>query len=356
MPLVKPHALPTVAYLIEPRFAGGTSAAVAAELRIIAQRARVTVHAIRSRIFSTQPVAPVLEATLEDLKIDLLWDTPTIGADLVILHNPVFLKNQADLGCRIVARHLLVVTHENFLRPGGIEGFDVAHCLDQIDRAATALRKSIAPISAYNRQTVSGWAQIHGLGRRWGVLDRDWFNICDFATLAPTPRPADRRGRHSRPGFEKFPELATMDLCFPKHATANVILGADSYLATQLQRPHWMMYPFQAIDVAQYLGMIDFMVYFTAPTWRESFGRVLAEAIAAGKVVITDPQTASAFGGAVIAATPAEVDDIIARHLARPHLYQSQVTHAQAKLASHSGTAFATLLDRVLAQQVGVAA
>jgi hypothetical protein len=356
MPLVKSHALPTVAYLIEPRFAGGTSAAVAAELRIVAQKARVTVHAIRSRIFSAQPVAPVLEATLDELKIDLLWDTPTIGADLVILHNPLFLKNQTDLGCRIVARHLLVVTHENFLRPGGTEAFDVARCLGQIDRAATALRKSVAPISPHNRQTVTDWAQIHGFDRRWGVLDRDWFNICDFAMLAPTPRPADRRGRHSRPGFEKFPDLAAMDLCFPKHAATNVILGADSYLATQLQRPHWVMYPFQTIDVAQYLGMIDFMVYFTAPTWRESFGRVLAEAIAAGKVVITDAQTASTFGRAVIAATPAEVDAIIARHLAQPRLYQSQVAQAQASLASHSGAAFAALLDRVLAQQAGVAA
>ena len=41
--------------------------------------------------------------------------------------------------------------------------------------------------------------------------------------------------------------------------------------------------------------MIDFFVYFTAPTWQESFGRVVAEAIAAGKVVLTNPDIGATF-------------------------------------------------------------
>lgn len=347
---------PTVAYVIEPRFSGGTSAAVAAELKVMAQHARVTVHAIRSQIFSTQPVAPVLEDALDDLKLDLHWDMPCIGADLVILHNPIFLKNQAELGCRILARHLLVVTHENFLRPGQIEAFDVAHCLGQIDRSSTALRKSVAPISRHNRQTVTDWVKRHGVDGHWTIFDRDWFNICDFATIGPNPHPSDRRGRHSRPGFEKFPDLPVMDMCFPEYAKSNVVLGADNYLAARLQRPHWAMFPFQGLDLAEYFKMIDFMVYFTAPTWRESFGRVLAEAVAAGKVVITDPETASTFGRAVIAARPAEVDAIIARLTAQPQLYRKQVTQGQASLAAHSGAAFAAQVGGMFEQPIGTAA
>ncbi len=69
--------------------------------------------------------------------------------------------------------------------------------------------------------------------------------------------------------------------------------------------------PFRGIDVDEFFEAIDFVIYFTSPTWRESFGRVLAEAIAAGKIVISDEQTASSFGGAVISATPKEVDNVI---------------------------------------------
>ena len=58
---------------------------------------------------------------------------------------------QSRFPIRIVARKLVVVAHENFLRPGGEESFDVGKCLGQIDRAALALNKAIAPISPWNR-------------------------------------------------------------------------------------------------------------------------------------------------------------------------------------------------------------
>ena len=64
--------------------------------------------------------------------------------------------------------------------------------------------------------------------------------------------------------------------------------------------------------MADFLSGIDFFVYFTNPNWRESFGRVIAEAIAAGKLVITDPGTAATFGDAVVASDGADVDGIIA--------------------------------------------
>ena len=344
-----------VAYVVDPRFLGGTSAAVAAELRECVKLARVSVHAIESRMFLGRTIAPPLEQALGDLGLELIWDSKAISADVVILHNPSFLKFQFELGTRILARHLIVVTHENFLRPGQAEAFDVGRCLDQIDRASTALRKSIAPVSTYNRRTVLEWLQTCPPSGSWRVLEADWFNICEFPRAMPTAQPSDRRGRHSRPGFEKFPILADMDLCFPEHANANIILGADTYRAAHLHRPHWTMYPFQGIDLAQYFELIDFMVYFTAPTWRESFGRVLAEAIAAGKIVISDPATASNFDGAVVAGTPAEIDTIIKRFIDHPALYAEQVTLAQSKLEAFSGTAFRAQLLAVLDQTNGAA-
>ena len=331
---------PRVAYVLDPRFPGGTSAAVAEEIAAIRSLVRPEVHAVSSRMFAGQSLAPALAGALDAAGIEPLWDAPVIAADTVILHNPAFLKLDATLGRRIVARDLIVVTHENFLRPGGAEGFDVSGCLDRIDRGTLALRKTLAPVSAHNRGTVEGWAGRNGLCPGWSVAPEDWFNICDFPLAPPTQAPHDRRGRHARPGFEKFPPRPVLDLCFPPHAEANVILGAEVLMADEASPAHWQLHPFGGLDLARYFEMIDFMVYFTAPTWQESFGRVLAEGIAAGKVVIAEAATASGFGGAVIAARPEEVDAIIGGLIAEPARYAAHVRDAQAALSRFSPAAF----------------
>ncbi|WP_347312280.1 hypothetical protein [Defluviimonas sp. SAOS-178_SWC] len=344
-----------VAYVLDPRFPGGTSSAVAEELRAIAPLCRPVVHAVSSRMFAGPDPAPPLAAAFDALGIAPVWDADTISADTVILHNPSFLKFQSEFGRRVLCRHLIVVSHENFLRPGGEEAFDTAGCLAQIDRATLALRKSLAPISAHNRATVTAWRDRFGLPSGWDMLPDDWFNICDLPMTPPTGTPCDRRGRHSRPGFEKFPPPADLDLCFPRHAETNVILGADLMIAEGAP-PHWQVYPFRGLDLERYFGMIDFMVYFTAPTWQESFGRVLAEGIAAGKVVIADPATAAGFGGGVIGARPDEVDGIIRAFVNAPERYADHVRMAQAALAGFSAEAFRARFAALLGPRVGAAA
>ncbi|WP_295311942.1 hypothetical protein [Roseobacter sp.] len=341
---------PTIAYVTDPRFPGGTSSAIAAELAAISDMVRPAVYGLSTAMFRDREDAPVLTDALAALNLTLIRDPEEIAADIVIFHNPACLKFQNTPGTRIIARHLIVVTHENFLRPGGHEAFDVANCLDQIAGASVALTRSLAPVSDANRSTVSDWMDRHPAGARWQQTQDNWPNICDFDLIAPTARPADRRGRHSRPGFEKFPSRETMDLCFPSDAASSVILGADHLADDPDRPPHWTLIPFQGLSVAQYFDMIDFMVYYTAPTWHESFGRVLAEAIAAGKIVITDPGTAQTFQGGVKAATPDEVSDIIAGYIADPDRYQADVRAGQRSLDAFSAAAFRRMFSDVLSR------
>ena len=347
---------PRIAYVIDPCFPGGTAAAVAAELRVVADVADVEVHAIGSRMFAGRPVAPVLARALADLKLNLIWGCRTIRADLILLHNPAFLKFEPGLRSRLIARHLVVVTHENFLRPGGGEGFAAGHCLALIDSASLALCKSLAPVSPWNRATLMDWLRSQPKTGDWRVLARDWFNICDLPLTPPNPAPRDRRGRLSRPGFEKFPSLAAMDQCFPPHAEANIMLGGDTFLASARERPHWTIHPFLSLGAHEFFGMIDFMIYFTSPAWRESFGRVLAEAIAAGKVVICDHASAACFPGAALAATPAEVNAIVAEFIADPALYRRHAERAQKTLERYSPSAFRPLVHSMIHMPVGGAA
>jgi hypothetical protein len=331
----------SIAYVIDPRFPGGTSSAVARELAVVAGLGLpMRVFAIGSKMFTGRIPAPVLEEALSALGLHLEWDPPVISADRIILHNPAFLKFDQTFSTRLLAREIVLVTHENFMRPGDVVAFDVATCLDLIDRNSLASRKLLAPVSTVNRGSVERWLRLYGDDRPWALAPDDWFNICDFEMMPPVPIPSDRRGRHSRPGYEKFPALDAMDVCFPPHAQSNVILGADTLIDEKLNRPHWEMIRFRSIPVSSFLDRVDFIVYFTAPLWRESFGRVLAEAIAAGKVVISDAQTASTFGGGVVAARPEEVDTVIGSFLADPVRYGMQVRSAQKQIASFSSARF----------------
>ncbi|WP_284162721.1 hypothetical protein [Frigidibacter sp. SD6-1] len=336
---------PHIAYLIEPRFPGGTSAAVAAELRAVEPLVRPAVHDAASMMFPDRAVAPVLTDALTDLALPLILGEGPVSAEMVVVHNPAFLKFQADLRRRIFCRDLVVVTHENFLRRGAVEAFDIGKCLDALDRASLALAKWLAPVSPSNRATIETWlAAEPGRARRWRLTPTDWFNIVDQPRRPPASCPRDRRGRLSRPGWEKFPAPADLDLCFPPSAEANLILGADHLLGAGLARPHWRLVPFGTLPVASFFGEIDFLVHFTAPGWRESFGRVLAEGIAAGKVVLSDPETASNFGGAVIGCQPLQIDALIGHYVAEPAAYRDQVLRAQALLERYSPAAFRQML------------
>lgn len=340
----KPH----IAYVIDPRFPGGTSSAVAAEIEVVAEIAQVTVHGLSTAMFKGGDVSPNLLAVLDRLGIEIIWNAQTISGDVVLFHNPSCLKFQEKIKARIVTPHLIVIAHENFLRPSGAEAFDVAQCMDQIAECSVALKRSLAPISDWNRETINNWLETIGRLDGWAILDVDWFNICSFENKEPKTSISDRRGRLSRSGYEKFPQNDVMETCFPDHAETNVILGADVLMADPLVPMHWQLHPFRGLPVARFFEMIDFMIYFTAPTFRESFGRVMAEGIAAGKIVISDPDTARIFKGAVIAARPNDVDGIIQSYLNDPKRYATTVRAAQKTLAQFSPQAFRQQVGPIL--------
>jgi hypothetical protein len=346
-----PHR-PSLGLVIDPRFAGGTSSAVAQEILALAGVADLQVACITSAMFRGQEMHPKIAAALAETGVPALWDPPVLRAETVVIHNPTFLKFDTRLTTRFNCARALVVAHENFLRPDGLESFDVARTLQMIGDRLPPCPRWIAPVSRYNRRTSSAWlAASEGLLHGWQLAPVDWFNICDAPLVAPTSAPRDRRGRVSRPGFEKFPDMATMLRHFPPHAETCAILGANSFLIPGNPPPpaHWQLLPFGSVDVQAFLSEIDFFVYFTHPSLRESFGRVLAEAIAAGKIVITDPGTAETFGDAVVASDGADVDAIISGFVANPARYQAFVRAAQARLAGFSAESFRrmvlTLLD-----------
>ncbi len=328
---------PKLTLVIDPRFSGGTSSAVAMEIHTLAPICDLSVVAISSKLFKGQNVHPLIQQACDETNTPLCWDPDVVSSELITLHNPSFLKFDERLTTRLVCDRLFVVCHENFLRPDGPEGFDVAHCLSLIAQQTLARQKFLAPISGWNRKCVDDWVSDNPC--TWAIAPVDWTNICDFEYVSSITNPRDRRGRHSRPGAEKFPPLYDLMVSFPQHCETVRILGADSLMVGQ-HPAHWQLLPFGAEDVATFLRTIDFFIYYTHPFWQESFGRVIAEAMAAGKVVITNDATGATFGEGVITAAPHEIDAIVSGMVANPTLYQDQVKKGQQSLTKFSGTAF----------------
>jgi hypothetical protein len=330
-----------IALVTDPRFAGGTSSAVAREILALSSTMDLRLVYIETAMFKTSESANVRLAQATDAcGLQPVWNPPIIAAETVVFHNPSVLKFNKTFAPRINCRRLVVVAHENFLRPNGGLSFDIAKSLGLLADRTVAEELVIAPVSAANRRTIEAWLTVNP-GSNWSVAPINWFNICDFDLVPPTPKPRDRRGRVSRPGFEKFADLPTMLAHFPPHAERCAILGADSFLLPGAVPPaHWELLPFGSADVRDFLSSIDFFIYFTHPNLHESFGRVLAEAIAAGKVVITDPGTAETFGEAVVASDGCDVDSIVAGFIADPDRYRCFVVAAQERLADFSADKF----------------
>ena len=331
--------------VVDPRFSGGTSSAVAREIKALSPHVRLSVCFLQTDMFKGDTVHPAIQSACDAAGVPTIWAKDTISADVIVLHNPSCLKFNKTLNVTLRCDALFLVAHENFLRPAedpadAREAFDVAHCLDMLRWAATCRRRIVAPISPNNRDTVETWFARQPQRPRWEIDPIDWPNICDFDTLPPVAAPSDRRGRHSRPGFEKFPLRPVLETLFPPTCDAVRILGADSLLLETDRPENWECLPFMSERVDRFLESIDFFVYFTNPCWRESFGRVLAEAVAAGKVVITDPHTAKTFKGGVIGCAPDEVDAIIKGFVQKPKTYAFQVKKAQAALRQFGTDSF----------------
>lgn len=341
---------PEITLVLDPRFPGGTSSAVARELYALANVARLRVVTILSNMFKGDDINPVLADALNDLGIVPVQDPDVVTSETIVVHNPSFLKFNTTLNTRFVCNRMIVVAHENFLRPNGSPGFDIEKCLAMLSENTFARKYLIAPVSGYNRSTVKRWRE--STNTFWDLSDINWFNICDFELTGPSNSPADRRGRLSRAGFEKFPDSETMGILFPDHAEYCGILGADSLMLDPQVPAHWDLYKFRELPMDRFLKKIDFFVYFTHPNLQESFGRVIPEAIAAGKLVITDTQTAKTFGTAVICTTPDKVDNIIKGYVDVPDTYIAHVQTSQNSLQNFSSTSFSTSVLKFLNEPI----
>lgn len=262
-----------------------------------------------SLLRSPREMHAALHGLVRSGALQLVAPTARVAARLCILHHPQLFETYPVLPFNLSAEQVLLVAHHPPKDGAGKPEYDVA----AINRIVTDLFGPVdwAPVGPKVR---AGFA---GLPDAPGLTPDDWVNVLDHQALALARDgflgAVPVIGRHSRPDPQKWPATREAFLrAYPADPDIRVrLLGYGPELDDVVgARPaNWEVLPFNALPVRQFLGSIDFFVYFHGPLWIEAFGYSIIEAMASGAVAILPPDFAPLFGEGAICCPASEVAD-----------------------------------------------
>lgn len=303
------------------RFPGGTSTSVSGALRCLKRGGYdVGLIHVASSVFSTnRPFHPEIVATIGEGCARLVPpSSQLLVSQLALFQNPLAFRTPLNIPFRVKAEKALLVLNQPVTNAVGEPYYDLETAIDHCQRVAHT-DVTVAPISGISRDNFQKSSP-----RERNILTEDWTEIIDASAFT-----VDRRrfcgdfpviGRHSRPGDEKWPGTADeMLAAYPARADVRVrILGVGPKVKELVGTPpsNWDVFHFGDLDVRYFLSTIDFWVYFHDPTWVESFGRAIAEAMASGAVTLLPKHFERNFSNGAIYCEPAEVLDVV------DHLYR----------------------------------
>lgn len=320
-------------FVADPRFPGGTSTALAAEMQA-ATKARMS-HAlvpIKSSVLRRcWPFHPEIAEQLQEGTTVLVEPDQEVVARFAVIHHPMIFQEPPASYLGIQAKHVVLVLHHPPMDGLGKVEYGLEQIVEHV-RAAFGQVPLLAPVGPKVR------AQLPKAGVAGApLLDRDWHNIIDVRRW-PARQPdllhsPIHVGRTSRPHPPKWPDSREEAMkAWPKRPDLHVsMLGGGDFL-TRVYDPvpgHWDLRPFQSQDVKAYLSELDFFVYFHSAKWVEAFGRSILEALASGLVCILPASFEPLFGPAAVYAEPGDVSQIIDEFTADPRRYQMQSRRAR---------------------------
>jgi Glycosyltransferase family 28 C-terminal domain len=324
------------------RFPGGTSSAVAEELR--AQGAagyRTGLIQVKGPILQfPHPINPKVRACIDEGLADLLDPDVPVSARLVLAHHPSLFHHLPRRALRIEAEARLLIVHHPPFDGFGQPNYDCG----LIGRHAEAVLGGEvvwAPVGPAVRR------QFAALDDPPPLLPVDWYNVLDTRPWqVPRSGPLEVRpiiGRHSRPDPLKWPDDRAATLAaYPDEPGFMVrILGGGSFLRDLMGRypSNWEVLPFDAIPPGHFLATIDFFVYYHHSQWVEAFGRSIVEAMASGAVAVLPRDFEALFGEGAIYAAPNEVRDRVRQLHADQGAFLRQSKRGLAVVESRFGPA-----------------
>lgn len=293
------------------RYPGGSSHSTLNEIRALRHAGyKVALVPIRSaRLNPSKRTNPWLQMVIDRGIVSLVDPSDqAVDARLAILRNPYGLDALIEPSPRLHAAHNILVVNHPPINGYGVPCYDPRRVSE-------------------NCKTLTGkdvvWAPNSPLVRRMlettpfsgAILNEDWPPILFFGDLA-----ADRQqpvkeipviGRHSRPVKAKWPATREAILTiYPDDPSIEVrILGfgdVPQRIVGEIPS-NWVTFAFNEVLPAEFLGTIDFFVFYHHPSWIEAIGRGIAEALGSGAVAILPQYFRVTYGDAALYRAAADV-------------------------------------------------
>ncbi len=329
-----------ILFLADPRFPGGTSTALIAELDAL-HRAGITpvlCPVLSGLLGGPQPPHPGVAARVASGQVRLHDAASPLRARLAIVHHPLLFDHLPAAPLDVVADVAVLVLHHPPFDGAGRAEYDLPRILANLTEVLGA-EILLAPVGPQVRDQLGPAIT---LGH---AILPDWSNVLDPAGLPFHPRRPDPAriviGRHSRPQLAKFPDTREEAcLVYPDRPGVQVrMLGAGAEVARHFAPlpPGWQLIGFGMEQVADFLAKLDFYVYYHSRRWIEAFGYSIAEAMAVGLPVILPPQFQPTFGPGALYAPPEGVWPLVERLSRDGAAHAAQAARARAEVLDRFG-------------------
>ncbi len=303
--------------LTDPRFMGGTSAAIATDVRAFhAMGLRTGIHFIDAQGFFQphETANPVFEALFELDSVQRVDASEAARAGLAFFHHPAIYLNPVAAPLAVQADKAVVVTHQPLFSGNGALNVDPLMVQRQIERQF-GVKPDWAPISGLCRRQYLSFAPLLKL------TTIDWLNTFEVEDWTPARSKLTRShlvvGRHGRPHQDKWPDTGSaMSASLPVGPDTTIrVMGAerDFYDGYGADTSDWDILGFNAEPVRDFLDSLDVFSYFHSSRWTEAFGRTIAEAMLMENRCILDPALEPTFGAHAIYCSPTDVSAVLDR-------------------------------------------
>ncbi len=303
--------------LTDPRFLGGTAAAVATDVKALSRAGlKIGLALVKSNRFfkSTDAENPNVHALADLPGVSLLdpQTTNSVSCDIAFFHHPSVFERPVEAGFSIRPNLSVVVTHQPLFLGDGALAFDPFRVQRHI-RNQFECDVWWAPISGICRQHFRAFAPL------LKMTNLNWPNSFDVTAWAPKREKLQSKhltiGRHGRPHHDKWPASgAEIDQSLPSDTQTTVrIMGADRgfLLEKGASISDWEILRFNEEPVADYLDQLDVFSYHHSPFWVEAFGRTIAESMLMGVRCVLSPELEPTFGPHALYGQPNEVASIL---------------------------------------------
>ncbi|MCV6585591.1 MAG: glycosyltransferase family 1 protein [Marinibacterium sp.] len=284
----------------DPRFSGGTSAAVIADVMAMADAgARIALVPVASHFFDGAPDRPnAALLALADLDaVTLCPPGDEVSAQLAFFHQPLSFHDGVAQGSRIRAAKSVVVAHHPAFRGDGSLEYSPLR-VNRMIAAQFGCQPLWAPVSGQVRRQLRSFSPLIRL------TASDWVNRFDPSSWRATRPVFDGGsavvGRHGRADPLKWPDRArdiTAPLS-PGPGWQTRVLGCpdDALQARGADVSRWDRLDFGSVAVPDFLNGIDVFCYFHSDRWVEAFGRTVIEAMLMERPCVLDPRLEPTFG------------------------------------------------------------